>query len=190
MADGSTTNYGLILPEVGGSNGSWGTKLNTDLTDIDTELKAVSDVAAAALPKAGGTLTGPVKDTIVAVASAGNGVETLTLDLALGNVFLVTIGHTGLKTLQLSNFPGTGLAVSFRVMVVATVGSFFTPVQFEYGGTSFRNVRAMGGASTDDKTNNTLNLSNTETHWGWLHAIKGVYGDRAYGMIASDAYFN
>lgn len=186
MADGSTTNYGLILPEVGGSNGSWGTKLNTDLTDIDTELKAVSDVAAAALPKAGGTLTGPVKDTIVAVASAGNGVETLTLDLALGNVFLVTIGHTGLKTLQLSNFPGTGLAVSFRVMVVATVGS----VQFEYGGTSFRNVRAMEGAATDDKTNNTLNLSNTETHWGWLHAVKGVYGDRAYGMIASDAYFN
>lgn len=50
MADVPTANYGWIKPDVGGSDDSWGGKLNTDLDGIDTTVKSVSTVASAAYP--------------------------------------------------------------------------------------------------------------------------------------------
>lgn len=60
MADTETAHYDLVKPEIAGSPSTWGNKLNANFDIIDTALKAISDMATAAMPKAGGAFTGNV----------------------------------------------------------------------------------------------------------------------------------
>jgi hypothetical protein len=85
-----TTNYSLTKPTNDGDAGAWDDMLNADLDTIDTTMKAISDVANAALPKAGGTMTGSVlqfRETHAAVDLGSSLSGTVTINCALGNVF-------------------------------------------------------------------------------------------------------
>lgn len=64
MANSYTTNYSWVLPEVGLDTDAWGGHLNYNFGDptngLDAVVKGISNVANAALPRAGGTITGTV----------------------------------------------------------------------------------------------------------------------------------
>lgn len=100
-----TANYGWTKPAVGGDNGAWGTELNTDLDAIDTQVKATDTIAQAALPKAGGTLTGRIdaKSATRAISALGNvSGNPVNLDCTL-SYFTATI--TGATTFAFTNVP-------------------------------------------------------------------------------------
>lgn len=63
-----TTRYGLVLPDVGGDVGAWGGMLRTIFGEdtgpplgLDAIIGGIEDVANAALPTAGGTMTGDLE---------------------------------------------------------------------------------------------------------------------------------
>lgn len=55
-----TTNYSFIKPAVFSDVDLWGGYLNTSLDSIDTQIKTTDNFAQAALPKAGGTMSGNI----------------------------------------------------------------------------------------------------------------------------------
>lgn len=114
----ATANYGWNKPDVGGSSNAWGGILNTALDDADASLKAVDNVAAAALPKAGGTLTGRVttKTESMTRVDKGNVSGAVSLDLNNGNYFTMTL--TGNITLSFANIPAGTIATGWIVKMV------------------------------------------------------------------------
>lgn len=123
MAD-PTTNYSWDLPDVGGDSGAWGAALNSilgdDSTGIDAVIKAVSDVADAALPKAGGTMTGNLHLLTESYTPVNQGSVSgaVALDASAGNFFrMATTGN--ITALSFSNEPASGKFYAALVQITA-----------------------------------------------------------------------
>ena len=120
-----TTNYSWDLPNVNGDDGVWGGRLREilgdDVTGLDAVVKAISDVANAALARAGGTMTGNLKVltatyTLVNLGTGQSGAQAL--NLSNGNYF--AIGISGATTFTISNPPAAGDVEFFMLEVDGT----------------------------------------------------------------------
>ena len=132
MADTTTLNYTLTKPEVDASQGTWGTKLNTDMDLVDTQMKVNEDAAAAsqttadaALPATGGAMTGEVdvltsRSKYVALGSIST---TQDLDFDLANAFTFTVGAG--VTLSFTNVPTADDFIVGAILKITNGGAFF-----------------------------------------------------------------
>lgn len=113
MANTFTTNYSLTKPEVGADTNAWGTHSNANWDTLDSTLFTVSGVATAALPKAGGTMTGAL---ILAAGALGTPSLTFTGDTDNG-LYYVGTNHFALVG-------GGSPALDINGTVVTAPGSF------------------------------------------------------------------
>jgi len=102
-----TQYYEWIKPTVGGDPGAWGAILNTLFDGVDSDLNDVEVVADAALPVAGGTMTGNLKlltQEHTAVDKGASVSGDVTLDCSAGNFFYGTT-NGDIDSMDLTNEP-------------------------------------------------------------------------------------
>ena len=168
----NTDVFSWPMPTVGGSPGTWGQELN-DLFDdnIETTVSAIKTTADAALPIAGGTLTGELKilTEILTLVNGGNLTGAIAFDLdaaeyhygtVTGNITgitfnnLVASGSVEYFTLELTN--GGAFTVAWPAAVVwdggveptlQTAGVDVIIFWTRDGGTTIRASQAYSAAS-------------------------------------------
>ena len=125
MADTTTTNLGLVKPEVGASSDSWGTKLNTDMDTID----ALFDAGPYLKVAKGGTGVGTIANLAAALK-----VEMGKLTYPVGSIYTNANVSTDPSTLL-----GFGTWTAFgagRVMVGFDSGNALFDTAEETGGSA------------------------------------------------------
>ena len=109
MADGTTTNYSFVKPEVGASEDTWGTKLNANWDDLDELLSKTVTVDANGVV----IFDGGVVEDDTSITSSSN---TATINCRDGNVFSHTLTED--VTYTFSNAPASGRSFGFTLKVV------------------------------------------------------------------------
>ena len=108
---GTTPTFGWQIPDQGTQSGVWGTNTLTYMNAVDASVTAIQTTANAALPKAGGTMTGLVKTKGAAetVNAKGSISGAVSFDLSLGQFITCTVSGT-VTSVAFTNVPTTGFA--------------------------------------------------------------------------------
>jgi len=151
----TTTNYGLSKPTVGAEADNWGNLLNADLDTIDSTMKSISDVANAALPKAGGTMTGAIAG-VTGIKKTGGTISGLASNTPSTILTASSIGGAVTADLWLvsaaASGPGSAYAIALDnndTWAIVAQNSSGTGITFSVSGPSLQVQHNYGGGSSN-----------------------------------------
>lgn len=164
----TTTNYGWTKPTVNSDANTWGTSLNSDLDGIDSTVKSVSNVAAAALVA-----------TSASEIFLGSGNSAIAVSSV---VIPLTAGYNAYRLVLMNVEPSTdGDAIYLRASIDGGSTYLNGASAYAYAGTT----KDSGGTGGDLSSDGAAAIMTT----GAMTATAG-YGSQAEIYISTDGVSN